>query len=59
MLSVPPLAPREVGIKLTRIVQLWPGLSVVPQLLAWLKLAVTVMPLIVNGASPLFVKLTD
>lgn len=56
--SVPFRLPRAVGVNPMLIVQLLPALSVLPQLLAWLKSPVTLMLLITSVAVPGLLKVT-
>src|SRR5271157_4208298 len=58
MVSVPDVAPGEVGSEATVIVQLAPAASEVPQLLVSEKPPVVEMPLRVTAELPLFVRVT-
>jgi hypothetical protein len=58
MLRVPAVIPAATGLKITKIVQLSPALTVLPQVWVWVKCPLTVMPEIVSEAPPVLVSVT-
>jgi len=59
MLSVPVRAPAAAGLKVTEIVHLAPALTVVPQVLVWVKSPLAPMLEIVSGAFPVLLRVTS
>src|SRR5512140_3455117 len=56
--SDPLRSPVVAGVNVTLIRQLAPAVTLVPQLLVWLKSPVVAMPLMVSGALPVLVNVT-
>jgi hypothetical protein len=58
MLTAPVADPVFAGLKVTEMVHFCRGATVLPQVFVWANGTVLVMPLIVNGALPLLIRVT-